>query len=192
VRKIGFEPSVVKLSLVAGDDREIVIRMRRLTANLDPVVVTARSGYDPRDQQVFDDLEKRKRWQNFKSAILGPEDLRRFYGLSLDFAVKSLLIDRSDTRGYPVTSIMGRGNGPAPTRLDQREQMACILLNGKTPVRRPLRVFSTDDIDLLEVYPSGTELTGTIDARMTIPECKATSLFQHPTYYVLWLKGNSR
>src|SRR5215510_11680992 len=99
VRKIGFEPSMVKLSLVAGDDREIVIRMRRLAANLDPVVVTARSGYDPREQQVFDDLEKRKRWRNFKSAILGPEDLRRFYGLTLDYAAKPLLLGRSDSPG---------------------------------------------------------------------------------------------
>ena len=194
VRKIGFEPSVVKLTLVAGDDREIIIRMRRLATNLDPVVVTARSGYDPRDQQVFDDLDKRKRWKNFKSAILGPEDLRRFYGLDLDYAVKSLLIDRPATHGYPVTSLMPRGRGAAPTqsRLDQVDQMACILLNGNTPVRRPLRVYSTDDVDLLEVYPSGTELTGTIEARMTAPECKATSIFNHPTYYVLWLKGNSR
>jgi len=191
VRKLGFEPSVLKLNLIAGDEREVVIRMRRLSAKLDPVVVTARSGYDPRDQQVYDDLEKRKRWQNFKTALLGPEDLKRFYGLDLDYAVKSLLIDRSDTRGYPVTSIMfpGSGAAPAPSRLDKFDQMACILLNGKTPVRRPLRVYNTDDIDLLEVYPTGTELTGTIDARMT-GECKAKSLFHHPTYYVLWFKGS--
>jgi hypothetical protein len=192
VRKLGFEPHVVKLNLVAGDDREIVIRMRRLAANLDPVVVTARSGYDPRDQQVFDDLDRRKRWHNFKSAILGPEDLRRFYGLSLDLAVKSLLMDRPQGHGYPVNSIMGGNRAARPSRLDTLDRDACILLNGKTPVRRPLRVYSTDDIDLLEVYPSGTEVTGTIEARMTARECKAISIFNHPTYYVLWLKGNSR
>src|SRR5262245_57194558 len=115
VRKIGFEPHIVKLSLVAGDDREIVIRMRRLAANLDPVVVTARSGYDPRDQQVFDDLDKRKRWQNFKNAILGPEDLRRFYGSSLDLAMKSLLFDRGQGHGYAPTSIWGGNSGPGPS-----------------------------------------------------------------------------
>jgi len=192
VRKIGFEPSMVKLSLVAGDDREIVIRMQRLAANLDPVVVTARSGYDPREQQVFDDLEKRKRWRNFRSVILGPEDLRRFYGMTLDYAEKTLLLGSSGSPGYPVTSILGQPNSPGPSRLDQLDQQACILINGKTPERRPLRVYSTDDVDLLEVYPPGTELTGTIEARMTAPECKSISRFSHPTYYVLWLKGNSR
>jgi hypothetical protein len=200
VRKLGFEPSVLKLNLVAGDEREVVIRMRRFSEKLDPVVVTARSGYDPRDQMVYDDLEKRKRWQNFKSAILGPEDLKRFYGLGLDYAVKSLLIERSRTHGYPVTSLPSPGSGatavpngePAKSRLDKFDEMACILINGKTPVRRPLRMYSTDDIDLLEVYPTGTELTGTIEARMPFPECKPLNLFNHPTYYVLWLKGNSR
>ena len=104
--------------------------------------------------------------------------------------MKTLLLG-SGSRGYPVTSILGQPNSQGPSRLDQLDEMACIILDGKTPVRRPLRVYSTDDIDLLEVYPSGTELTGTIAARMTIPECQATSLFVHPTYYVLWFKGHS-
>lgn len=168
IRKLGFEPSVVKLTLVAGDDREVVVRMRRIATSLDAVVITERSGYDSHDEQVWEDLEKRMRWKSFKTPVLGPEDLRRFYGADLDRVAKQLLLGRASTGGD-----------------------ACILLNGKTPMRRPLRIFDTDQIDLLEIYPGGTELSGTIAWRMGgLPNCVARGLFSHPTYYVIWLKGS--
>jgi hypothetical protein len=61
VRKLGYEPSVVKLDLLAGDDREVVIRMRQIPTRLNPVVITERSDYNPRDAQIYDDLESRTR-----------------------------------------------------------------------------------------------------------------------------------
>jgi hypothetical protein len=188
IRKLGFEPSVVKLNLVAGDDREVIIKMKRISAKLDPVVVTARSGYDSRDQQVWDDLEKRMRWKSFKNPILGPEDLKRFRGADLDLVVKGMLLSHSQTKGYPVNP--NRPNQPAPSRLDSFGSDECILLNGKTPMKRPLRVFDTDQIDLLEIYPPYTEFTGTVGWYMErYGPCKPQNLLQHPTYYVIWMKG---
>jgi hypothetical protein len=190
VRKLGFEPSVVKLSLVAGDDREVVIRMRRIAVDLDPVVVTAKSGYERLDEQVWEDLEKRMRWKSFRTRLLGPEDLRRYVDGDLSLVAKILDVDRPAERGYAVKSIMGgRGRAQTVSRLDADD--ACILLNGKTPMYRPLHTFSVNDIDLLEVYPGGTELTGTIAWRMGgLRPCVANGIFEHPLYFVVWLKGS--
>ena len=46
---------------------------------------------------------------------------------------------------------------------------ACILLNGATPLRRPLSSFSTNELDLLEIYPPWTELSGTVAALQRDP-----------------------
>lgn len=61
----------------------------------------------------------------------------------------------------------------------------CILLDGKRQIHQPLSAFTTAQLELIEIYPSGTEVTGTISDRMS-GSCKAQSLFQHPTYYVIW------
>lgn len=169
VRKIGYSPATVTVQLVENDDREVVVRMTPLAKGLDPVVVTAKSGYDPRDETVWKELERRKRWVNFQSRFLGPEDLKGFYGASLDHA----MVRTGLARG---SSVLGR---PAD---------ACILLNGKTPLVQPLSTYTTDDVELLEIYPSGTELTGTVSWYFGREPCMAESRFKHPTYYVLWLK----
>ena len=90
VRKLGYEPATWKLNLVANDDREVVIRMKPLPAQMPPVIVTEKSGYDPITQLVYDDLESRLRWKSFKSPVLGPEDLKRFYGMDLDYMMTAM------------------------------------------------------------------------------------------------------
>jgi hypothetical protein len=190
IRKLGYQPATLKLNLVAGDDREVIVRMKRLPAQMSPVIVTERSGYDPRDQLVYDDLERRMRLKSMRNPVLGPEDLRRFYGLDLQIAMKGLLLER------PLARLAPSPSRPAPEpksrmerRLEELDTPVCILLNGKRPLYQPLRTFTTDDIDLLEIYPGGTEVTGTVGARMGRRECLALSIIDHPTYYVLWLKG---
>jgi hypothetical protein len=188
VRKLGYEPNVVKLALVAGDDREVIIRMKRISTELDPIVVTARSGYDPLDQQVWDDLEKRMRWKSLRNPILGPEDLKRYRGADLDVVIKTIMLGRSDAATTSKAPTSKRQ--PQKSVFDQHMPDACILLNGKTAVKRPLHVFDTDQIDLLEVYPAGSEFTGTVGWYMDhVPGCQSSGLFTHPPYYVLWLKG---
>jgi hypothetical protein len=55
---------------------------------------------------------------------------------------------------------------------------------------RPLRSYDIDDIELLEVYPSKTEVTRTIGDRMHRP-CEERLDGSHRTWYVLWFKGRS-
>ena len=188
VRKLGYEPGTVTLQLVQGDDREVVIRMHPLATGLDPTVVTERSGYG-RDQVAWDELEHRKRWVSFKSRLLGPEDLRAFYGTSLDYALVRVGLNSPgpSARDVRPKHIKEEGTRPANTNTVVPGD-ACILINGKDPVRLPLSLYSADDIELLEIYPPGTELTGTVSWHFHGPPCEATSMLIHPTYYVLWFK----
>jgi hypothetical protein len=63
------------------------------------------------------------------------------------------------------------------------------LLNGKTQLHQPLRTFSAAQVEMIEVYPVGTEVTGTVAEKMRSPECRAPSLLQHPAYYVIWTRN---
>jgi hypothetical protein len=204
VRKLGYAPAMLALQLVQGDEREVVIRMTPLASTLDPFVVTEQSGYG-RDQVVYDELEQRKRWANFKTRVLGPEDLKSFNGQSLDEAVMRMGLyvpplaktpSVASARARRPTSINGgRGQRQITTAPynaagmgDIRHDQSCILLDGKTPVVRPLTAYNTDQIEMLEVYPPGTEVTGTVSWRFFQNECKSLSLTDHPPYYVLWMK----
>jgi hypothetical protein len=186
VRKLGYAPALLTLQLVDNDDREVVIRMEPLATGLDPVVVAERSGYGP-EQSAWEDLERRKNWVNFKSRLLGPEDLKNFYGSTLDVALVRMGLNYAPSaRDSRVTSIDPRGTSKRPDRAIPGS--SCILLNGKTPVYEPIYMYTTDDVEMLEVWPGGTELTGTISSRFHGAPCEPLSLFQHPTYFVLWLK----
>jgi hypothetical protein len=186
VRKLGFAPGMLTVQLGKNDDREVVVYLHPLAANLDPFVVTERSGYG-RDQTILDEFERRKRFQTFQTRLLGPEDLKGYYGRTLDQALVQMGLYRSphEQSGRP-TSLMGplsRRSAP-----DLRRDDACILLNGKDPILRPLTSFSTDEIEMLEVYPPQTELSGTVSWHFYQPACKPLSVLDHPTYFVVWLK----
>jgi hypothetical protein len=187
VRKLGFEPAMVTVQLSKGDDHEVIVYLRPLAANLDPFVINDRSGYG-RDQVIYDELEKRKRWQSFQTRLLGPDDLKSYYNRSLDDALIKMGLYRS-----PYESPSGRPtsiNGPLSrgSTMDPRHDDACILLNGKDPVVRPLTSFTTDEIEMLEVYPPRTELSGTVGWRFYQPACKPIGVLDHPMYFVVWLK----
>ena len=78
----------------------------------------------------------------------------------------------------------------APTSTYSMPGDACILLNGTTALQQPLDMYRADEIELLEIYPVNTELTGTVSKRFMSPLCAPLSILRHPTYFVVWLKGS--
>ncbi len=190
VRKFGYAPNALSLQLDAGDDRELVIRLRRLPTTLDPVVVQAQSGYSAAEA-AWDEFERRRRWRSAGDMVLGPADLQRYGSLPLDIATKYILNGveelpkmRQQGRVTSFGHVHSRG-APPPAALND----VCILENGIHARYQPISVYSADDIEMLEVYPTNTELSGTVAARMDmVPRCRSDGL-AHPTYYVVWLKG---
>ena len=192
VRKIGYAPSVLTVELLGGEQREVIIRMRRLPANLSDVVITARSGFGTNEEE-WEALDRRLRWHGSRNFVLGPEDLRRYAGAGLDVVAKSIGVEFAEIRvahrkGGP-TSIMGATRGKVgDLSAFGVAGDACILLNGRTMLHLPLTSFATRNIELLEVYPSRTEVSGSVADRMHGP-CQQTSDGHHPTWYVIWLIG---
>ena len=200
VRKLGYAPNVLHFELQDGEEREVMVRIRGLAQSLDAVIINERSGFG-NDQAAWDELDRRRRWHTSKEIVLGRDELRRYYSYPLDMATQFMRggVVAPPTRS--VTDALGALNGvassPAKTAARERREMqmgapegdACILLNGSMAVRRPLSSFTVNELDLLEIYPPWTELSGTVAARFNgIRECRAAGLMQHPTYYVLWTK----
>jgi hypothetical protein len=200
VRKLGYSPNVLHLELQEGEEREVAIKIRSLIRELDAVQINEQSGYGE-DQVAWDELDKRRRWQSAREIILGREELKRYYSFPLDMAVPRM----KGGAWVPARAPEGAGfrNGAATGRAvttfgytqaagpgDPNTDDVCILLNGTQAFRGPLRVYGANELDLIEIYPSGTEMSGTVTARMNkVLRCEATG-FTHPTYYVLWLKGH--
>lgn len=188
VRKLGYAPATVTLQLVPNDDREVVVYMRPLAQNLDAFVVMERSGYG-RDQKIWDEFEHRKRFQSFQTRLLGPEDLKSYYGVDLATALVRMGLNgpASSIASHQVRSINQRGRALAGAPPDEAG-FACLLLNGKEGIYDKLSLYTTDDIEMLEVFPRGTELTGTVSWYFHDTRCNTPYLIDHPTYYVLWFK----
>ena len=189
VRKLGYAPATMTVTLRDRDDREVLLRITPLPAQLDAMVIAERSGYGS-SQRIYDELDERMRWHDFRSIVLGRDELDRFKGWSLDYAVAGMglpglevLAQRRASRG--PGSIDRRGTQQTMAGVGAGISDACILLNGKTQLHQPLSAFTTADLELIEIYPPGTEVTGTISDRMSGP-CKAQSLLAHPTYFVIW------
>jgi hypothetical protein len=185
VRKLGYAPTTMTLALVDHDDREVVIKMRALPVQLDAMVIAERSGYAP-DDHALEDLDKRMRWQNFRTIVAGRDQLAKFGTMGVDQVVAGL----GATGAVAAATQMAQARQLGRGRIRQSGfGDDCILLNGKTQLRQPLRTFRADQIEMVEVYPPGSEVTGTISTKMRTPECQALGLFQHPTYYVVWVRG---
>ncbi len=186
-RLMGYSPSVMHFRLTADDQREVLLRLGNLAQQLDEVRVTDASGFG-RDAAAWKELDMRTRWHTEGSSqVFGPEKLSRLGATPIDLVTRGVAVGR--VRG--PTSI--RGSPPIRTGIgSQAPGDACILLDGITPVSRPLRSFSADDLEMIEFYPPTppeTDLTGTVADRMTgVPGCMGDRQ-SHPAYYVLWFKG---
>jgi hypothetical protein len=189
VRKLGYAPVTLTFELHQDDEREVYIRMHQLAHGLDPVVVNAESGYG--NQREWDELERRRRWVDASSRILGPDQLKRFYEADLSIVARMSGMNVVDyTPRTPARFNPQAMAAPPPTYSWDGD--ACILLDGKTPIERPLDTFGADEVELLEIYPAYTELTGTVGSYFHSRHCAPTSILQHPTYIVIWLKRGAK
>jgi len=153
------------------------------------MTIAARSGYAP-DDHALEDLDRRLRWQSFRTIIVGRDKLETFGTMGLDQAIAGL----GATGAIQIATRMAEARqqprfGPREPAPRTALPDDCILLNGKTQLHQPLRTFSAAQVEMIEVYPGGSEVTGTVADKMRTPECRAQSLLQHPAYYVVWLRG---
>ena len=78
--------------------------------------------------------------------------------------------------------------------LQRDNSSVCVLLNGNRMVgQTSLDVYNTEDVEYVELYPPGTELSGTIAAYMRFAGCTPTQTLATGKvgifYAVVWLKN---
>jgi Carboxypeptidase regulatory-like domain len=143
VRKPGYTPYFGSLTFRA--EREDTLRMKRLPQGLPEAYVLIESGFD-RDTFVYRELDSRMRWKSNLAGIASREDMDRWADMNLCQALM-------------------RTGAAASMRLVESmcHQPACVLIDGKDLILRPLNAFLAKEVEAFEYHPR--DQTGTIASR---------------------------
>ena len=188
VRHVGYAPSRLMLDLEDGEHRDLTVVLSPLATRLKSVDVHARM------DRALREFERRELFRGGRTMVFGPVQLRQWGKMPLDeLLVYSPLRFPPTPEGYTLSSSSCSrcgGTGEAivmgPPKL---EGDACVLENGEYPRLIPLRAYGADEVEAIEVYAAGSEVTGTVAQRMgSIQECQPLPGVAHPPYVVVWLK----
>jgi len=177
VRKLGFAPVFKTLRALA--ERTDTLLIRRLAMSLPPAEILEGSGFG-RDTFAYRDLSTRMKWRGALAGVISREELDAQGRLSLCDAL-------------PFT--------PTGARLGLTASTACgsvsVLLNGEQQTCTPLTAIFADQVEAIEYYPWGSELSGSLKARITggcgpvrdPPKgLQKSQLARLPGSFVIWLR----
>lgn len=185
VRKLGYEPTIYASVLHFAGSRDVVITMKKLRSKGSADDIAAASGYGPATPG-FRALEQRVRWQGpGRGGLVGPYEIVFYHGHYL-LDVQKVVGDglwefNNRLKINPVDARMPIGLQPGSL---------CLMMNDEQQqAGRPLNVFPSEEVGLLEVFPNGVEVSADI-ARAMKGSCAAKSATDHPTYFIFWQRIN--
>ena len=173
-RKLGFSPVTTSLNL--EDWRGLVIHLDPLDYKLTGSRLDDASGFGNTYQFVWSETQQRLSMRGTRAIVVPREELAPFDDYPLGEAIV-----RTKT-GQTETSDLGAAGANV-----------CVLLNGKNTVGpSSLESFRTADVEFVELYPPGTEMSGSIQRylrstgcrRVTTPGAFTAGIF----YAVIWLR----
>ncbi|MGH7656183.1 MAG: carboxypeptidase regulatory-like domain-containing protein [Gemmatimonadaceae bacterium] len=173
-RKLGFSPATTSLSL--GDWRGIVIHLDPLDYDLKGTDLANASGIGNNASFVWTETKQRITTRGAHAIIVPREELAPFDDYPLDQAIK-----RTKTGSAEAADLNAAGGN------------ICVLLNGKNTVGpSTLSNFRTDEVEFVELYPPGTETSGSAARYLRAAGCRrvqAPSVFSSGVFYaVVWLR----
>jgi hypothetical protein len=174
-RKLGFTPTTTSLAL--GDWRGIVIHMEPLDYNLKGADLENASGIGNNATFVWTETKQRITTRGAHAIIVPREELAPFDDYPLDQAIK-----RTKTGSTEAADLNAAGGN------------ICVLLNGKNTVGpSTLGNFKTNDVEFVELYPPGTETSGSAARYLRAAGCRRVqtpSVFSSGIFYaVVWLRS---
>ena len=110
--------------------------------------------------------------------------MKSFYGVDLETAtIRMGLNGAQPSLAQLQTRSINSGGRALPGAVAAADKgYACLLINGKEGIYAKLSLYSTEDIEMLEVYPPTTELSGTVRWYSTIRTAtRAASSIIRPT-----------
>jgi hypothetical protein len=177
-RKEGLAAGNAVMQIADDDDRNISIKMWGLPRGTKPKDVPVASGYKVADLG-FDSFDRRARARS-QTLMMGPGDLFRENGATLDFVLREYRENNALTRRSSAGSEAGRGS---------TVESDCILIDGRRVTNRPLSSFTSVSVVLLEVFRTNSFVDDYVLSEMqALRECQGT-MMRHPSYFVLWTRS---
>jgi hypothetical protein len=174
VRKLGYEPTMFSVRL--DDWRGVVLRLSRLDAALSASKQADKSGFGPRSEWVWNETHDRLVRRGVLAAVVPREELAPFGNLSLGQAIR-----------------LTKSGSLASADLQSPGNDVCVLIDGNRIVgSTTLDSFRADDVSFVELYPPGTERSGSVGRYLRGAGCRglrvSATRSRGPYYAVVWLR----
>ena len=210
MRKLGWRPVQRSVEMVKRLDRHLTVRMSSLAQGLSPVMITEQSGYG-RAEVAVRDFEVRRKMAGSEADMITRDDLAELGKAPLTWAIrmKGKGIAAKDLAG--ISCVLVDGDVPAPasraasdgTRVQtqggggrisgttagtlraQRGAARAATPKGETT---PLGFFFADQVEAIELYPEGSEMSSTACGRLTHVNGCDCDAARPPPVVVVWLR----
>jgi hypothetical protein len=169
-RKPGFAETTYSLDV--EDSRGIVLHMQAIPRDLSESKATEFSGFGNDEQYAWNETKQRIAERDARSTIVSREQLAAFSGKSLGEAIRMLDVGSTVRAGLAASN-------------DQ----VCVLEDGYLWVGyTTLDAFAADAVDFVELYPPGTETSGTVQRYLRNAGCRSSGVRpgRGPFYAVIW------
>jgi hypothetical protein len=172
-RKEGYAFATHSLDL--EDSRGIVLHMQQLPKNLSESKTLTMSGFGNTESYVWGETQQRLARRDMRSTIVPREELAAYGNMPLGDAIR-------------------QSDAAANIRADliMANDQACVLEDGHRMVGyTSLNSFNSDDVDFVELYPPGTEPTGTVARYLRNAGCRTmrSGINRGPFFAVIWIRA---
>ena len=178
VRKLGYRPHQRSLEMVRRLERNITAKLSPLARELSPIVIREQSGFDGRAALAQRDFEVRRKMAGSHADFLTQEELAKLGRTRLDIAIRETAAGISAKQMGRTACVLEDGIRPAAGSYDNRG-------SNESPV---LGSYFADQVDAVELYPAGSEMSMTACARFGATRGCDCSAFRVPPVIIVWLK----
>jgi Carboxypeptidase regulatory-like domain/CarboxypepD_reg-like domain len=173
-RKLGFTPLTTSLRL--EDWRGVVIHLEPIDDKMSASKLEDASGFGNTSTFAWRETQQRLAMKGSRAIVIPREELEPFDDYPLGQAIQRTPTGSTET-----------------SDLNAASTNICVLLNGKNTVGpSSLGNFRTEDVEFVELYPPGTEMSGSVVRYLRNAGCRRVSVpgsFVVGVFYaVVWLR----
>ena len=204
MRKMGYRPATRSLHMVKRLDRNVTVRLGALAQTLSTVQITAESGFSGRDSVARRDFTARRQMSGTQADFMSREDLAELGKLPLNHAIRQAARGMAAKELWAAACVLVDGQNPLndpgqSMQLANGSRGGLGGAQGNAAVSErgipggagftTLQTIFADQVELVEIYPAGSENSATACARfpITMPQCDCNAARSQPVV-VVWLK----
>ena len=203
MRKMGYRPATRSLQMVKRLDRNITVRLGALAQSLSAVQITAESGFSGRDSVAHRDFTVRRQMSGTQADFMSREDFAELGKIPLNHAIRQAARGMSAKELWTAACVLVDGQNPLvdpgqPMQMANSSRGGMGGAQGSAAGERgipggagftTLQTIFADQVELVEIYPAGSENSATACARfpITMPQCDCNAARSQPVV-VVWLK----